>query len=458
MLFIVSANQGQSGAMRAEDAVKDFWATRPRRPRRGRKIAGVAAGIGNRYRIDPVLVRVGLVVAAIYGGAGILVYLLGWLFLPEQDDEVSPFESLIGRGRSSTSSGFTVLLCIGLIPVLSWFFSGSFIGTFPSWLSLLVIGGLVYLLHQSRGHLTPVTPAAPTPQPPVPTMPVPPEPPVVPFGMQSVATPPVATPTTEVPPVAGTPVAGTPAAGPSPADPAPEVRTSPPAWDPLGAAPFAWDLPEPAGPEPAEEPEPPAKKRRRSRIGMATVGLALVASAGMSFAMGGWISPQHIVGVALAILGLGMVAGSFAGGGRGLIALAVPLSVVGLALTSIGPNGYQGVGNLNAEPTTIDAVHRSYERSVGNVHLDLTALPSSGEVRTEAAADVGNVTVVVPADADVTVQCKADKGNAHCLDRHQSGIDAEIEEFTDMGLDGPGGLAIELEVRADLGNVEVRRG
>jgi phage shock protein PspC (stress-responsive transcriptional regulator) len=451
MLFIVSANEGQSGAMRAEDAVKDFWATRPRRPRRGRKIAGVAAGFGNRYRIDPVLVRVGFVVAAIYGGAGVLVYLLGWLFLPEQDDEVSPFESLIGRGRSSTSSGFTVLLCIGLIPVLSWFFSGGFIGAFPSWLSLAVVGGLLYLLHQSRGHLRPVSPTAPSAAtPPVPpTMPVPPEPPVFPMGMPSVATPSAPTVEVPLPPPAGAPVD----AGPEPAP-----RTTPPSWDPLGAAPFAWDLPEPAGQEPAEEPEPPALKRRKSRIGMATVGLALVVSAGMSFAMGGWISPQHIVGVALAILGLGMVAGSFVRGGRGLIALAVPLSVAGLALTSIGPEGYQGLGNLDATPRSIGAVHDSYERSVGNVTLDLRSLPSVGEVRTEARTDLGNVTVIVPADADVTVKCQADKGNADCLDQHESGLEVEIGEFTDTGADGPGGLEIELDVRADIGNVEVRRG
>jgi hypothetical protein len=181
-------------------------------------------------------------------------------------------------------------------------------------------------------------------------------------------------------------------------------------------------------------------------------------AAGMSFAMGGWITPQHIVGVALAILGLGMVAGAFAGGGRGLIALAVPLSVAGLALTSIGPDGYQGLGNLEATPTSIAAVQDSYERSVGNVTLDLTSLPSMGEVTTDAAASVGNVTVIVPADADVTVKCKADRGNADCLDRHASGLDAEIEEFTDLGTDGAGGLIVELDVQADTGNVEVRRG
>jgi predicted membrane protein len=141
-----------------------------------------------------------------------------------------------------------------------------------------------------------------------------------------------------------------------------------------------------------------------------------------------------------------------------LIALAVPLSVAGLALTSIGPDGYQGVGNLNAQPTTIGAVRDSYERSVGNVHVDLTSLPATGEVRTSAAADVGNVTVIVPENADVTLECKADKGNADCLDRHESGLEAEIDEFTDLGADGAGGLQIKLDVRADLGNVEVRRG
>ena len=42
---------------------------------------------------------------------------------------------------------------------------------------------------------------------------------------------------------------------------------TPPAWDPLGAAPFAWDLPEP-GPVPAPAPQ------RRSRVTPVTLALA----------------------------------------------------------------------------------------------------------------------------------------------------------------------------------------
>jgi len=454
MLSTVSATQGHSGgAMRAEDAVKDFWATRPRRPRRGRKIAGVAAGIANRYRIDPVLVRVGFVVAAIYGGAGILFYVLGWLFLPEEDDEASPAESLLGRGRSSTSSGFTILLCVALVPMTGWFFGGSPIGTFPTWVSLVVIGGLLYLLHQSRGHLGPVRPSAPTPEPAAPTMPM--------------TSAPMSTPIpTPMPPQDAAPRADVPLAPPvgAPVDAPPPVddRTTPPAWDPLGAAPFAWDLPEPAAPEPEEPPEPPAKKRK-SRIGTMTVGLALVAAAGMSFAMGGWITPQHIVGVVLAILGLGMVAGAFLRGGRGLIALAVPLSVAGLALTVVTPGEYRGFGDLTTTPTSLAQVEREYERSVGNVTVDLTALTvppgeEDEELEIRARTDIGNVEVIVPEDADVTFTCEVERGNVECLGREASGIEPRKYEDVESLGEGPGGLKIELTAEANTGNVEVHRG
>ncbi|MBB4912086.1 PspC domain-containing protein [Actinophytocola algeriensis] len=450
----MSATQRPGGAMRAEDAVKDFWATRPRRPRRGRKIAGVSAGIANRYRIDPVLVRVGFVVATIYGGAGILFYLLGWLFLPEEDDEVSPAESLLGKGRSSTSSGFTILLGIVLVPVLGWFFGGSPIGTFPTWMSLVVIGGLLYLLHQSRGHLGP-RPSAPQAETAMPTMPMTSAPMSMPMSMP----PPMPTP----PAAARADVPFTPLAG-APVDVTPPVddRTTPPAWDPLGAAPFAWDLPEPAAPEPEEPSEPPVKKRR-SRVGTMTVGLALVAAAGMAFAMGGWITPQHIVGVVLAILGLGMVAGAFVRGGRGLIALAVPLSVAGLALTVVTPGEYRGFGDLTAQPMALSQVEREYERSVGNVTVDLTQLPASSATADEvlevkARTDIGNVEVIVPADADVVLTCETERGNASCLEASESGIESKIEDLESLGNDGPGGLRIELKVEANTGNVEVRRG
>lgn len=443
----VNARQEPTGA-RIEDTVKDFWATRPRRPRRGRKIAGVAAGIANRYRIDPVVVRVGLAVAAIYGGSGVLIYLLGWLFLPEQDDEVSPVEALFGKGRSSTSSAFTVLLGLFLLPISGWFFSGAFTGEFSSWLSLLVLGGLLFLLHQARGGMTPVTPpmpgqAAPTPPPPpMPTMP-----------MASASAAPTAPYGPYVPPAAATP--------PPVSDPVPEPRTTPPAWDPLGAAPFAWDLPEPATPEP-EEPPPPAK-RRKPRVAMATLGLVLVTAAGLALAANapwgrGWITPQHAIGVVLAVIGLGLVFGAFLRAGRGLILLAVPLALAGMGMTAVSPGGYRGIGDLNASPTTIAGVQPVYERSVGTISLDLTGLPASGHVMTEAHTDLGTVEVTVPETADVTVTCEADAGTAECLGQESSGPESVIAHYESLGTDGEGGLQITLIASTNAGTVEVRRG
>ncbi|MDN5932846.1 MAG: PspC domain-containing protein, partial [Pseudonocardia sp.] len=66
-------------------SLRDMWDTRPARPREGRQVAGVAAGIARRYDIDPVLVRVAFVAAAVTG-IGILLYLAGWLALPDGDD------------------------------------------------------------------------------------------------------------------------------------------------------------------------------------------------------------------------------------------------------------------------------------------------------------------------------------------------------------------------------------
>src|SRR6476619_5344051 len=63
-------------------AFHDMWETRPARPRDDRQIAGVAAAIARRYDIDPVLVRVGFVVAAFFG-IGAALYIAGWLVLPD---------------------------------------------------------------------------------------------------------------------------------------------------------------------------------------------------------------------------------------------------------------------------------------------------------------------------------------------------------------------------------------
>lgn len=53
------------------------------RSREHRMIAGVAGGIGEYFRVDPTLVRLGFVITAFFGGAGIVAYLLAWVIIPD---------------------------------------------------------------------------------------------------------------------------------------------------------------------------------------------------------------------------------------------------------------------------------------------------------------------------------------------------------------------------------------
>ncbi len=101
------------------DQIHQMWQTRPvRLPRQG-PIAGVAAGFGQRYGIDPVLVRVALVVSTIFGGAGIVLYLLAWLLFSEAGDQFSAAESLFGKGHSSQSQTKTIVLIVALAIAVS---------------------------------------------------------------------------------------------------------------------------------------------------------------------------------------------------------------------------------------------------------------------------------------------------------------------------------------------------
>ena len=52
-----------------------------RRSQSDKVIAGVAGGFARWLGIDPAIVRVILVVLAVFGGSGLLLYVIGWLFI-----------------------------------------------------------------------------------------------------------------------------------------------------------------------------------------------------------------------------------------------------------------------------------------------------------------------------------------------------------------------------------------
>jgi len=96
-----------------------------RRSRDDRVIAGVCGGLGRYLGGDPVLLRVAFVVLALGGGAGFLIYGVGWLVVPK----AGPGEELDTAPRSSAAAGRvlvgTALIALGAILLIdryvSWF-------------------------------------------------------------------------------------------------------------------------------------------------------------------------------------------------------------------------------------------------------------------------------------------------------------------------------------------------
>ena len=47
-------------------------------------IAGVCGGLGEYFDMDPTIVRLIVVAAALIGGSGLLAYLLAWIIIPQR--------------------------------------------------------------------------------------------------------------------------------------------------------------------------------------------------------------------------------------------------------------------------------------------------------------------------------------------------------------------------------------
>lgn len=77
------------------------------RSRDDRMIWGVAGGVAEHLSVDATLVRVGFVIAALFGAAGLLAYLILAVALPEDDGTGQPVEEPVGA-----RFGRVLLVCL----------------------------------------------------------------------------------------------------------------------------------------------------------------------------------------------------------------------------------------------------------------------------------------------------------------------------------------------------------
>jgi phage shock protein C len=121
-----------------------------RRSRSNRMLAGVCGGLGRYLGIDPVIVRIALAVSVVAGfGTGLLLYLLGWILVPEErpGDNLGQVE---GGGDTARTVVAVALIGLGLLilfaQLLPWLFGKGVIGA----LLLIAVGGVI-LFRGARG-------------------------------------------------------------------------------------------------------------------------------------------------------------------------------------------------------------------------------------------------------------------------------------------------------------------
>lgn len=368
------------------DAMRD---TGIRRPREGRWLGGVAAGIGNRFGLDAVLVRVAVVVLTILFGLGLTVYLIAWVLLPDENGAV-PLQRAFTE-RDAGSIVLTVFAGLSLLGPTGVFNDGGWS------ISLLAIAILATIWYVSTRRPTAGRPAAT----------VTPTPGAVPVGHPS------------RPGVTAAHPGGTQATtwASTSTDPSARPGTGP-AWPATGpggpGSGGPHPTPAPGGP-PAWQP-PPRPRRRGGGLALALIalGLALITFQAVrmladSFGWSG--SPTTLAWAAVvAVLGLLVLVTGLAGWRLGFVGVVTAVLAILTALVGLSP-GQQArfdgdVGDRQWAPQSAGELQNRYSIGFGSGRLDLSNLPAGAldGRRIDVQVGFGELDVILPPQGTVTLQ------------------------------------------------------
>lgn len=356
--------------------------TELRRPKQGRMVAGVAAGIADRIGVDRWVIRLAFLVLSFGGGSGILLYIAAWLLMPEEGQSESVGQRWANQANSTRPWIGVVLVLIAAAILFSNFpfFDGGLL--FPT--ALLVIGVLLY-----RGDLPGI--GKPRPRP------------------DKTATDPTTTETTTA----------------------------------MTATPNSPTIAQPTTPVVVKPRTPP------SPLGQITIGVTII-SLGLMAAIDRLspaidADPRHYFALAVVTLGLGVLVGTFFGKARWLIPIGLLLVPV-MVGTSVA---YAFDGNWDTpqviRPADFAGLAATYERDAGELVIDLTDLPWSGQTVTfSAEVGVGELQLLVP--AGVAVEARGDVGVGEFATVAGSEGGFGIDRTFTIGGTGVGTVVANLEV------------
>jgi phage shock protein PspC (stress-responsive transcriptional regulator) len=376
---------------------------RLRRSRNNRVAAGVASGLGDYFRLDPVLFRVLFATSAFFGGAGILAYLLAWAAIPEEGTDHAPIDGWISGLRRRRVPIWLVAAVGGLIlwiAAFSWWAPGPF---FP------VVAVIVLLVVFYGRRDMQATPAAP---------------PAAPAAAVGATSSPVDLSKTDV--------------LPDPAQPT-WVRDARSWLD--------------------EAREASRARRRRSlpvRLGILGTLVAALTVLGIVDGVTG-IELQTYFWTSLGIVVVGLLIG--------LVTRRFPISITSLLIPSIigavafgGSHAslHDGIGQREWKPTAAPAAQ--YRLAFGQGVLDLRSMPTqSGPRRIDITFGAGQLKIIAPRTLNLTVEANIHFG--------QLRIDNSDPEYGGVGLsrvvDPPAGVTgapITVSVHLADGELRVDRG
>ncbi|PRZ06963.1 phage shock protein C (PspC) family protein [Isoptericola sp. CG 20/1183] len=443
-----------------------------------RWVGGVAAGIADRFRLDPLLVRGLLILSFFVAGAGLVLYGVAWALLPERSDGRIHLQEAI-RGTfdvAMVGAGITTLL--GLI----W--GGGFWpwwGGPAEWVSVLLwiafwvaVVWLIVKLVRSRSQSPRPVPSSAAPGYPTGA------PPSAPFPQETGMSP--SEPFTPAPRASYVPAAppaggvGATSSTAYAAPPTPPVRPGVPQY----AAP-------PAPPAPSVPPAPPAPRPRRT-VGGGTVGavVGLVLLAGAALLVADRVLDVTLplwpvwVGTAVVVVGVGIVIGGLRGLRGGWLTVLAWFGIVTAATAwsfaseddpwpwdepQVTTMSGTVISQGTVTPRSVAAAEDGIRVQFGEADIDLTQLDLSGvtpgdPVEVPIDMTAGRTVVEIPADTAVEISADVNAGNLVIDVDDQRAVtsgftggpaDYQTDEVAELG-----GAVLQLDIDARAGEIVIK--